>query len=69
MATTTYYAADPTLVLGGVDRSGVSHPLLKPNAKGEITVKDDEGETYDETIRAGLGAGLITLTPPKKMKE
>lgn len=67
MSTTTYHAADLTLQLGGVDRSGSSHPVLKANAKGEITVKDDEGQTYDETIRAALGAGLITLA--KKLKE
>jgi hypothetical protein len=54
-----YVSTVGSVELGGVDRSGAAHKPLVFKGKTPTTIPDDEGQTYDQTIRLALEAGTI----------
>lgn len=61
-----YVSTVGTVEIGGVDRQGVAHKPLAFKGKTPLKIADDEGQTYDQTIRHALDAGTIK---PVKAKE
>lgn len=65
VATTRYRSTSgERLEASVVDRRGAVHDALVFDP--EVSVKDDEGETYDQTLRNLLEAGLIEVAKPTR---
>jgi hypothetical protein len=45
--------------LGGVDHQGAPHAPIVFKGKTPTKIADDEGQTYDQTLRVALEAGTI----------
>lgn len=50
--------------IGGVDRQGNAHePIVFKTARAVVSIGDDEGQTYDQTLKHALDAGTIKPKP------
>lgn len=53
--------------IGGVDRNGDPHkPIVFANSRSVVSIPDDDGQTYDQTLKHALDAGTIKLKPTKE---
>jgi hypothetical protein len=67
VSSTTYKSTVGACEIGGVDRQGAVHePLVFKGAGATLTLKDDDGQTYDQTLRNALAAGTIVVAPKQK---
>jgi hypothetical protein len=66
VSSTTYKSTVGACEIGGVDRQGAVHEPLVFKAGGTLTLKDDDGQTYDQTLRNALAAGTIVVAPKQK---
>ena len=60
-----YVSTVGNVEISGVDRQGVPHTLTF-KGKTPTKIADDDGQTYDETLKRALDAGTIK---PVKAKE
>ena len=61
-----YVSTVGSMELGGVDRQGAPHKPIVFKGKTATKIADDDGQTYDETLKRALDAGTIK---PVKAKE
>lgn len=54
-----YVSTVGSVEIGGVDRMGAAHKPLVFKGKTPTKVADDEGQTYDQTLRLAIEAGTI----------
>jgi hypothetical protein len=70
VSTSTYKSKVGACEIGGVDRQGAVHdPLVFKGAGATLTLKDDDGQTYDQTLQHALAAGTIEAVASPKKKE
>lgn len=60
-----YVSTVGSMELGGVDRQGAAHKPLAFKGKTPLKIADDEGQTYDQTLKHALDAGTIKAVKAK----